>query len=57
MSPYVLDDNHGDMPTLSVDLMAELKGGEKSIYKLEDYLSIPPPRTTRLELVKSVLTT
>jgi broad specificity phosphatase PhoE len=55
MSPYVLEDRYGDMPRSSIDLMVELKNGEKSIYKLEDYLGIPPPRTTRLELVKEKL--
>jgi broad specificity phosphatase PhoE len=55
MSPYVLEDRYGDMPRSSIDLMVELTNGETSIYKLEDYLGIPPPRTTRLELVKEKL--
>ena len=55
MSPYVLDDKHGDIPKSSIDLLVEFKNGESKVYKLEDYLKVPPPRTTRLEIVKDTL--
>ena len=55
-SPYVLDQDSGDTPRSSIETLVELKStGEKRILKLENYLSIPPPRTTRIELVKSML--
>lgn len=57
MSPYVLDNIRGDQMKSSINLMVEFKSkaGSKQIYKLQDYLSIPPPRTTRLELIKKKL--
>jgi broad specificity phosphatase PhoE len=55
MAPYVLDDIRGDMPQSSIDLMVEFKSGQSRIFKLHDYLSIPPPRTTRVDLVKAKL--
>ena len=57
MSPYVLDEESGNMPKSSIDLMVEFKSkpGMKHEFKLADYLKIPPPRTTQLELVKEKL--
>jgi broad specificity phosphatase PhoE len=55
-SPYVLDSENGDVPRSSIDVLIELKStGAKRKLKLENYLSIPPPRTTRIELVKHML--
>jgi hypothetical protein len=54
--PYVLDKKFGDVPRSSIDVMIESRlSGEKKILKLKDYLSVPPPRTTRLRLVKQML--
>ena len=57
MSPYVLDEESGNMPKSSIDLIVEFKSkpGMKHEFKLADYLKIPPPRTTQLELVKEKL--
>jgi len=56
VSPYVLDTESGETPRSSINVMVELAStGETRTLKLENYLSIPPPRTTRLALVKSML--
>eukprot|EP00980_Cylindrotheca_fusiformis_P004451 scaffold949_cov90-Cylindrotheca_fusiformis.AAC.4 len=56
LSPYVLDEKNGDMPNSSIDLLVEFHSQPgKHKLKLADYLRIPPPRTTRLELVKELL--
>jgi len=56
VSPYVLDSEHGDTPRSTIDVMVEFGStGEHRILKLEDYLSVPPPRTTRIRLVKKML--
>jgi broad specificity phosphatase PhoE len=63
MSPYVLDDDLGNTLKSSIDLIVEVKnnsGGDHNsttthVLTLEDYLSIPPPRTTRLDLIKNML--
>lgn len=55
-SPYVLDKENGDMPRSSIDVMVKLKhSGETRLLKLEEYLSIPPPRTTQISLIKHML--
>ena len=57
-SPYVLDQTHGDMPRSSIDVLVQLKSkpDDKPLaLKLEDYLSIPPPRTTRIALIGHML--
>ena len=55
-SPYILDNESGDMPRSSIEVMVTLKSTQqKLILKLENYLSIPPPRTTRIDLVKCLL--
>lgn len=62
-SPYVLDKESGDVPRSSIDVMVELSTTnndgsnttEQRILKLENYLSVPPPRTTRIRLVKRML--
>jgi len=63
LSPYVLDGENGDVPRSTIDIMVELKKGdndetdssEHRILKLENYLSVPPPRTTRIKLIKRML--
>jgi hypothetical protein len=52
MSPYVLDDELGETPQSSVDIDVCFKNGQTEVLKLTDYLSIPPPRTTRYEIIK-----
>lgn len=55
MSPYVLDDDMGETPQSSVDVIVAFGNGKREIFKLGDYLSIPPPRTTRFELMRDML--
>lgn len=64
LSPYVLDPVHGDVPQSSIDIHVRLKlpqqtgGGSitvERVFKLHDYLSIPPPRMTRIDIVKKKL--
>lgn len=57
MSPYVLDEQNGDMPRSSIDLQVEFVShpGIWQVYKLHDYLRLPPPRTMQLDLVKEKL--
>jgi broad specificity phosphatase PhoE len=54
-SPYVLDDFNGDAPQSSIDLKVDFKNGTSKVYRLKDYLSIPPPRTTRLKRIQQRL--
>ena len=54
-SPYILDREAGDIPKSSIELWVEFKSGEKKTFTLNNYLSIPPPRTLRLDVVKSML--
>ena len=57
ISPYLLDESNGATPKSSIDLQVEFfsQPGNRVVYKLEDYLSIPPPRTMQLDLVKQLL--
>lgn len=56
LSPYVLDQQNGDMPRSSIEVMVRLKhSGVTRLLKLEEYLSIPPPRTTQISLIKCML--
>jgi hypothetical protein len=45
------------MPRSSIDVLVEFKNRSSATktFKLENYLSIPPPRTTRIELIKQML--
>lgn len=54
-SPYVLDPELGETPRSSVDVLVKFENGKSQAYKLNDYLSIPPPRTTRVEIMKDML--
>lgn len=53
LSPYVLDDSLGDHPKSSIQVIATLSNGKKHELKLDDYLSIPPPRTMQIDLIKT----
>ncbi len=55
LSPYILDDKLGETPQSSVDALVKFDNGNTKVFKLTDYLSIPPPRTTRFELIKKKL--
>jgi broad specificity phosphatase PhoE len=56
-SPYRLDVQSGDKPRSSIDVRVTFRNNkpEPSIYRLDDYISIPPPRTTRINLIKQRL--
>jgi broad specificity phosphatase PhoE len=54
-SPYVLDRKLGDVPRSSIDALVQFKDGTERALKLEHYLSIPPPRTTRIGLIQRML--
>lgn len=53
--PYELDKNEGDEIESSIDLVVTFENRTKRTLTLFDYLSIPPPRTLQLELVKQLL--
>jgi broad specificity phosphatase PhoE len=55
LSPYVLDDKLGGMPQSSVDIAVTFLNGKSQLFKLSNYLSIPPPRTTRFEIIRDML--
>jgi hypothetical protein len=57
LSPYILDEKSGHVPKSSIDLLVEFMSqpGNRIVYKLHDYLRIPPPRTMQLDLVKEKL--
>ena len=55
-SPYALDKSSGNKPCSTIDLLVKLRGIGKEIkVVLEDYLSVPQPRTVQLELVKAMI--
>ena len=54
-SPYILDREAGDIPKSSIELWVEFVSGDKKTFTLNNYLSIPPPRTLRLDVVKNML--
>ncbi|KAG7368777.1 histidine phosphatase superfamily protein [Nitzschia inconspicua] len=62
-SPYVLDAINGDVPESSIEVLTTFrkKGTDGSsqmvqkIFKLRDYLNVPPPRMTRLDIIKEKL--
>ena len=55
LSPYVLDDKLGETPQSSVDVIVKFENGVTKDFKLADYLSIPPPRTTRFDVIQTKL--
>ena len=70
-SPYVLDATAGDMPRSSIELLVQLKHTTSSstssntkppppppmALTLNNYLAVPPPRTTRTALIGHMLAT
>lgn len=46
-SPYVLDSVEGDAPRSSAPLVATFADGSRRTLELEDYLSLPQPRTAQ----------
>ena len=63
LAPYVLDSNLGDSPKSSIDLLVKVKSHNgrhpnrtvTHTLTLDDYLSVPPPRTTRLDIIKKMI--
>lgn len=53
--PYKLDPNEGDMPKSTVQLLLKLTDGKVKEIDLNDYLSIPQPRTTQVEITKAMI--
>jgi len=47
-SPYVLDHVEGDYPRSTLDVVVTFTDGNERTLPLDDYLSIAPPRTTRV---------
>jgi broad specificity phosphatase PhoE len=54
-SSYYLDEQEGDSIRSTCELLVHLTNGQEKTVVLTDYLSIPPPRTTQIEVVKSML--
>jgi hypothetical protein len=64
-SPYCLDATNGDLPKSSIDILVKYRKEddnesttiEEKIFKLHDYLSVPPPRMSdvRVNIVKETL--
>jgi len=54
-SPYVLDIKEGDVPRSSLMLVVHFKDGGKKKFELNNYLSLPPPRTCQSDLVLEML--
>mmetsp|Transcript_148982 Transcript_148982/g.285403 ORF Transcript_148982/g.285403 Transcript_148982/m.285403 type:complete len:311 (-) Transcript_148982:62-994(-) len=53
--PYKLDPNEGDMPESTAELHLKLKNDETKVVVLKDYLSVPPPRTRRHDVVAKMI--
>jgi len=53
--PYRLDDTEGSLPRSSRMVKVIFKGGREQRLELKDYISIPPPRTSRLDIVKRMV--
>jgi len=53
--PYELDLEEGAGLRATLDVRVTFKNREEALLKLEDYLSLPPPRTVQKELAKQVL--
>jgi broad specificity phosphatase PhoE len=56
ISPYVLDEALGDRPKSSIGVLVEFKKtGLTTVYTLQNYLSVPQPRSNQLEIIKTML--
>lgn len=54
-SPYRLCPEEGDKPRSTVSLNVTFKSGNTELYRLDDYLAVPMPRTKQPEIVKQML--
>lgn len=56
-SPYILDEECGDVPHSSIDVLVEFQttSPNSQVFQLHNYLAIPPPRTQKLNIVKQQL--
>jgi len=54
-SPYSLCVEVGDKPRSTISINVEFKSGVTETYRLDDYLSIPMPRTRQPEVIKAML--
>mmetsp|Transcript_1958 Transcript_1958/g.4569 ORF Transcript_1958/g.4569 Transcript_1958/m.4569 type:complete len:339 (+) Transcript_1958:153-1169(+) len=55
LSPYALCPEEGDMPAASIALSVKFRNGNTKSVTLQDYLSIPQPRTRQFEAVRQKL--
>mmetsp|Transcript_96561 Transcript_96561/g.272972 ORF Transcript_96561/g.272972 Transcript_96561/m.272972 type:complete len:503 (+) Transcript_96561:48-1556(+) len=54
-SPYRLDPTEGDMPRSTISLLVKFRHKRDEMVRLEDYLSLPMPRTHQTSLVCKML--
>lgn len=54
-SPYKHNKEEGDYPKSSTEIAVKLRSGERKSLKLDDYLTIPPPRTRQHDVVRKML--
>jgi len=54
-SPFFLDASEGDAPKSTISLMVEFRTGEKTMYRLDDYLEVPMPRSRQPAVIKQML--
>merc|ERR1719215_930050 len=53
--PYSLCPEEGDMPKSTAHLVLKMTSGEEKNIILNDYLSIPPPRTSQIAIAKKMI--
>jgi len=54
-SPYALDQEEGDFPRSSLEVVVRFKNGDRKLLNLEDYLSLPAPRSINQTAAKELL--
>lgn len=54
-SPFIICTEEGNMPRSTVSLNVTFKSGITELYRLDDYLSVPMPRTKQTPIVKIML--
>lgn len=54
-SPYLIDPLAGDMPRSTISLLVHFRDGRRQKFRLDDYLSVPMPRTQHSEVVIEML--
>ena len=50
-----MDAEEGDFPRSSLEVVARFKNGDEKLLKLEDYLSLPAPRSINQAAAKELL--